>query len=286
MRRALALSVALGGLGVAAADTSLHVTPPTGWSVDASEAAALAAKLGSLPRFGGAPAQVSAYVFVRPDARAALHVTVATAALAVRRGEAARAELDSFLAAPTRAQLTGAQPGVTRRAEQLDRSAHQITAELEWSDPLAGTSTRAALVIAADVATMIAVSAECITAEGTPAAVAQACAQTLATLDAGLPLDRRVAFALAPAGTPPPPDEEAAGPRASAMAARPAVAPATMSEGPRAPLPPIVLRPQVPRAHDRRPVYVGLGMVMLAALFWWNRRRRERLDQVAPGGDR
>jgi hypothetical protein len=52
----------------------------------------------------------------------------------------------------------------------------------------------------------------------------------------------------------------------------------TMSEMPRGTLPPIEVAPPAP-APDRRPVFVGAGIVMLAALFWWNQRRRARLAE-------
>ena len=50
-----------------------------------------------------------------------------------------------------------------------------------------------------------------------------------------------------------------------------------MNDGARQPLPPLSLS-QPKRAIDLRPVYVGLGLVVLAALFWWNRRRRAHLE--------
>jgi hypothetical protein len=43
-------------------------------------------------------------------------------------------------------------------------------------------------------------------------------------------------------------------------------------------LPPLVI-PQDPAAADRRPIYVGAGLVVLAAVFRWNRRRRERFER-------
>lgn len=52
----------------------------------------------------------------------------------------------------------------------------------------------------------------------------------------------------------------------------------TMSDMPRGTLPPIEVAPPQP-APDRRPVFVGAGIVLLAALFWWNTRRRARLAE-------
>jgi hypothetical protein len=52
----------------------------------------------------------------------------------------------------------------------------------------------------------------------------------------------------------------------------------TMSEMPRGTLPPIDVARPAP-APDRRPVFVGAGIVLLAGLFWWNTRRRARLAE-------
>lgn len=43
--------------------------------------------------------------------------------------------------------------------------------------------------------------------------------------------------------------------------------------------------PQDRPPADRRPVFVGAGLIVLALAFWWNRRRRDRFereDQGAP----
>ena len=37
------------------------------------------------------------------------------------------------------------------------------------------------------------------------------------------------------------------------------------------------------RPRDRRPVYVGLGIMVLALVFWWNRRQRDRFDREDRG---
>jgi hypothetical protein len=34
---------------------------------------------------------------------------------------------------------------------------------------------------------------------------------------------------------------------------------------------------------DRRPVFVGAGIVALAFMFWWNRRRRDRFEREDRG---
>jgi hypothetical protein len=59
-----------------------------------------------------------------------------------------------------------------------------------------------------------------------------------------------------------------------------------LSDGGKQTFDPIVI-PATRGEPDRRPIYVGAGLVVLAAVFWWNRKRRERLerdyeDRVAP----
>ena len=49
--------------------------------------------------------------------------------------------------------------------------------------------------------------------------------------------------------------------------------------GTRGTLAPIVVRADPALAPDRRPVYVGAGLIAFAALFWWNRKRRDRFER-------
>jgi len=37
-----------------------------------------------------------------------------------------------------------------------------------------------------------------------------------------------------------------------------------------------MVRPDTQPATDRRPVFIGAGIVLLAAVFWWNMKRRAR----------
>lgn len=68
---------------------------------------------------------------------------------------------------------------------------------------------------------------------------------------------------------------------ASIGSAEPVVRPSyelpTMSESRRPPLPPISIPSGTPTT-DRRPMWVGAGLVLLAGALWWNHRRRARLD--------
>ena len=58
--------------------------------------------------------------------------------------------------------------------------------------------------------------------------------------------------------------------------------PARLDDGSRIALPPMVI-PQDRPATDRRPVYVGAGLIAFAVVFWWNRRRRDLFEREAQG---
>ena len=83
----------------------------------------------------------------------------------------------------------------------------------------------------------------------------------LASLDPG-GTEPRVAVALAPSGTPAPDDPHPTGP--------------TISDGAHLPIAPITIHPDTQPDVDRRPVFIGAGIVLLAGVFWWNMKRRAR----------
>jgi hypothetical protein len=90
------------------------------------------------------------------------------------------------------------------------------------------------------------------------------------------------------AAAPPLLDPPTAKPTDHATAGEPAKRePASMSAAPdgltgpdqdRVRMPPMTVTPDRP-APDRRPAYVGLGLVVMAAALWWNRRQRDRFDR-------
>lgn len=67
-------------------------------------------------------------------------------------------------------------------------------------------------------------------------------------------------------------------------AAVPAYQVPTLSEGRHIPRPPIMI-PVAPARPDRRPVWVGAGLVVIAAMFWWNQRRRASLERPSRKSD-
>lgn len=265
----------VGASGAASAQPgqrSAFVTPPSAWTSDVSQASALAEKLNALPHFGGAPSLATTEVYIASGSPAALYVTAVAGKVTNDRDTAARVAVDSFLGAARRAQLASQQVAVLESEEKVDSAGKQVTARLHWRDDEAGTQTRAALIVAADAENMIAVTGECVSGADTRPAETAACEQALATLNPGISESARVELALAPAGTAPPEPPSAR-------------VPATMTDGSRTPLPPMIVPSEPPRTTDRRPMYVGLGIVLLAALFWWNRRRRDRFDDEGPNDD-
>jgi len=54
--------------------------------------------------------------------------------------------------------------------------------------------------------------------------------------------------------------------------------PSRLDDGRRVALPPMVIQQERPVA-DRRPMYIGGGLIVLALVFWWNRRRRDRFER-------
>jgi hypothetical protein len=172
---------------------------------------------------------------------------------------AIRAEIDSFHGTAQRAQLSGSKIVEQGWTEKTNDVAKQVEAALAFHDTTNNVTVTSRIVIAATAQTLVAVTGECMARDdGNTAAIAQ-CIAALNSLDPGAD---RVAVALAPTGTAAPEDPHPTGP--------------TMSEGPRTPLPPMVIQPDTQPNTDRRPVFIGAGIVLLAAVFWWNMKRRAR----------
>ncbi len=143
----------------------------------------------------------------------------------------------------------------------------QLVLTASWRDAEVHTQRTTRLVIAADATHLITVTGECIARDDVAAVQVDACKAALATLDSEVAKADRVALALPAAVvvTPPPP-------------ASPTLEPARLDDGSRVPFAPIVV-PPAPTATDRRPIYVGAGVVLLALAFWWNRKQRDRFER-------
>jgi hypothetical protein len=252
-------------LALLAASAGAAVTPPAGWQRDAELAESVAAQLAKLPHFGGLPAGTIATTAFRAPGGGALYVTtLAVNATAAQRDAAASAELAELGAAATRLGIAP-ELGVTAENKLLIGTAI-------WRDPDAKLTTRSRIVIAASAQQVVAITGECMLADDAAQALVAACTAALGTIEPDLPAADRVPLTrVAPSTTPPAPP--------SGLAPLP-----SFVEGPRPTLPPMSFPP--PRSDaDRRPVYIGLGLVALAALFWWNRRRRDHFEREDRGGD-
>nr|HEX4319087.1 hypothetical protein [Kofleriaceae bacterium] len=114
---------------------------------------------------------------------------------------------------------------------------------------------------------LVTVLGECYWRDDSPAALTADCTAALDTLELGSPAELPVA-----------PDME----RPPPVPQRPAP---TMSDGSQVKLPPMAID-QPDSAPDRRPMYVGGGLIALALIFWWNRRHREKFKDDKPKGDK
>jgi hypothetical protein len=300
VRAALAAVVLASGGAALAAPGSL-VTAPAGWRPDPEQESELAQRFAAVEHFGGLAATTAAEVHVPPRSGVALCATRATAALpdAAAAARAARAALDELRATPRRASLTGAAAEEMFWQEQVDRDAQQVTAILHWREPVTHTVGNARIVIASDGRRIAAVAGECLAGPGAELAASNACINQLASLDPGIAPTERVALAPAAASpVPPAQDTSTAAPPPAAMAPAPdsqppaAMAPAPdprrpapprLVDGTRIVLPPMVI-PQDRPAADRRPAFIGAGLIVLAVVFWWNRRRRDRFERSETGG--
>ncbi len=252
--KALAIIALLAG----AVHAGPIITPPTGWTGGANTD--LVTRTGAQGHFGGVHGVVEAEQYAAP-AGVVLYATRISANSA-SRDTAARAEIEAMRpAAPTKWE------------ENVDAVNNRIEVRAESTDPATKVVDTSYLVIVAGGGSVIvAAKAECVAAPDADKTAADACRAAFASLDPGIDVKNRVA--LAPAAVAPPLPAPSAGPP-----------PATMTDGSRTPIPPIVVKQDEPAA-DRRPIYVGAGIVFLTAVFWWNRRRRERFEREETPDDR
>jgi hypothetical protein len=244
----------------AAADT---VTPPAGWVADDELAV-----LPKVTRFGGAPTTVSVHAYRAPAPGAVLFVTRAeTRPAAQRRDALATVELDELRAAMRRQGPGAKADASTQRADPANK---WLEASLAWRDAGTNVADASRMVIVADAERLIAITAQCVMANDVARDIARACETALATIDPAIPLAQRVPLAIV--------GEVSATPTSEPTGE----SPSQMRDASGVSIPPIVVAP-AERETDRRPIYVGAGLVVLALAFYWNRRRREQLERE-PGG--
>lgn len=237
------------------------VTPPAGWI--GKESMDLAKSTGEIGHFGAhAQAKIGA-AEIKPPTDLGVTLFATRAAMTIANDPAAvRAEIDTFHGASQRAQLTGSVIQEQGWSEKADDK--QVEANLAFHDTTNHIASTSRMLVVATADQLIEVTGECLARDDADAAALAACKAALATLDPGA--DARVPIALAPAGTTPPERDEPthSGPVLSV---------------PRTPLPPMVIRPDTQPDVDRRPVFIGAGIVLLAIVFWWNMKRRAQLEE-------
>lgn len=278
MRRTCAAVIACGlaGLAPGYAQPSApqqQVVTPKGWSRDEAREAQLAAVLHKAPR----PHQTAAaiLVFRPPTPGVVLYVTgIELAGPAEQRNAIATAELEELGAAMRR---HGGSPTIEASAQETAPGGTQLAASLRWRDPAAGIIDHSRTVVVADAKHVVAVTGQCVFAIDAPAELAASCVEMLATLQTSIPEAARVPLAIvATAAQPAAP--AAAPPAATGEKPKSGDAPA-LGDGSRIALPPRVVQPaQSAPKEDRRMIYLGFGLVAIALVFWWNRRRRERFE--------
>ncbi len=248
---------------VAHATPAPMVRPPVGWTADPERASTLATKMSALRQLGGAKVIIATEVYVPSTPGVALFVTrISSEKLTETTTEAARAALEDF-------RTSAPRPYDWRDAADPDTGSY--IAHAAWTDLSMHTQTVGTLVIVATATTVVTVRGECLSADGGDGAPVNACTKALSTLDTGVPRAERLAITMPPAAAPDP------------EPVRPAEEPARLTDGQQVHLTPMTFSESKPD-RDRRPIYLGAGIVVLAAAFWWNRRQRERFDREDAGG--
>lgn len=269
IRRALLALVVLGGIAHAEA-----VKAPLGWGIDHEMADALASRASGVPHFGDAQAIAIARVFRAPGQPVTLYVTRVEANVKTGRDVAATAELDEVRGAMRRA---GLKPEA--ESQRSDAVTKQLEAAVSWRDTSLGIATSSRIVIAGDAQRLVAVLGECVSPLGVDAdavkTLVATCNLALATLDTDVDPATRVPLEIVDvtAGVDP---TAAAAATAGSGRSNPFEAPRLDATGPRPAMPPMTIA--APES-DRRPIYIGAGILVLALLFWWNRQRRERFER-------
>jgi hypothetical protein len=236
------------------AASAAPITPPAGWTVDPT-----LAPTPSTTRFGGAETKITVYAYRAPSPGAVLYVNRAEAEVAAAdRDRIATTELEEPRNALRRA---GSTVKAEQDSQQFDATAKQLDATARWRDASVVEAMR--VLVAGDDKRLVAVTGQCVLGADVAPELAKACDAALATLDTEVPAATRVALAIVQPEPPPKPVAD------------------TIDDGRNTSLPAIRVDPPAP-TPDRRPVYLGAGMIVLAAIFWWNRKRREKFEADNP----
>jgi len=212
------------------------IAAPAGWTGGANRE--LVEQTGRVAHFGGVHGVIEAERYDAPSAGVVLYVTRVAANIA-SPSDAAAAEVQT---------IAHGTPSVEAKDKALD-------VQTSWRDGDVAVTSR--MIIAATADRIVAVKGECY--EGTAAAALDVkhCIDALAALDPGIAAKDRVGLAV---------------PTATAPAATPSTLTTPSLTDSHVSMPPMAVHQDAP-GPDRRPVYVGAGLIVIAAIFWWNRRR-------------
>jgi hypothetical protein len=244
--KALFVLVALEAVAAA----SPLVAPPAGWKGGANDD--LMHATGLTPHFGGVHGIIEAERYDAPKPGVVLYAT-RVAANTTTAGIAAQAE------------LANVEPSNVANPKVAMASAdNAIIASLDWRDDKDGIKGSSRMVIAATKDRIVAVKGECLEAADADAELAAACNKALATLDPGIDVKDRLDLTSTAAPVAPPPSELKLSTEPLHAKTPPMAVPHTDDTSPRT---------------DTRPIVVGASIIALAAVFYWNRRRRERFEK-------
>ena len=252
----LAVAVVLALAGVAAAGPI--VVPPTGWKGGVDDA--LVHQTGALPHFGGVHGIVEAESY-KPDKPGVVLDVVRVAATTSAHDAAARAEIDLLHPVPTSGERE------TDWHEAFDPATKLAEARMAMHDPSGQIGSTVRAVVAATAERVVIAKGECLAADDADPQLVKQCKAALETLETGVEEGDRVAIDL----------ESGSGTGTGSGSGSTTSTGTSMGEGAHVPLAPISVPQEAPRT-DWRPVFVGAGLILLALVFWWNRRRRARLE--------
>ena len=194
--------------------------------------------------------------------------------------DAARGAIDDLYGAADRAKIINTNVTIVERADHYDPDRKEVVATQSVK---ADTTTVSRLVIAMDATHVTAALGECVIRDDAPAALAEACKAALVSLDPAIA--NRIAIVLPEAHVGILADKSDSRTISvdeirnnQSVPSAPSARQPTMSDGSRMPMPPITVAAE-PSSTDRRPIYVGGGLVVLSLIFWWNRRMRDKFER-------
>ena len=254
------------------ANTDLLVTAPAKWRLDREKSAQINIASQASQHFGTAPSIDVTEAYFPIEIGAALIVTRSTTTALPGGRDLAIAAAVSELEGWAARSDSPTSPITDRTASRdLLEGGKLIEIQVGGRDGSASTRQKFHMIVAADATKVVTTTGLCLDRDDSNADDIAACRAALATLQTGVAAADRATLVLPAAAAPATPTP------APAPAATPTTTAPAMSDGTKVKIGPITI-PQDEPSSDRRPIYLGLGLVVLAAIFWWNRRQRDRFD--------